>query len=59
MVPGAQLAKFALKNRGGRRIVGRYMEPPDAYRVAESRLGLGVYVHYSSVCEKVRIFILY
>lgn len=37
VVPGAQLAKFALKNRGGRRIVGRYMEPPDAYRVAESR----------------------
>mmetsp|Transcript_7067 Transcript_7067/g.12230 ORF Transcript_7067/g.12230 Transcript_7067/m.12230 type:complete len:158 (-) Transcript_7067:165-638(-) len=35
MVPGAQLAKFGLKSRSGRRIVGRYMEPPER---GESRL---------------------
>lgn len=37
VVPGAQLAKFALKSRPGRRIVGRYMEPPADPRVAASR----------------------
>lgn len=30
MVPGAQLAKFGLKSRSGRSIVGRYMEPAEA-----------------------------
>ena len=45
VVPGAQVAKFALRSGSGRRIIARFLEPPRASG-GSSRLGKGWQWHW-------------